>query len=403
MQAGHRLCRKHLAVTPVTNIWPDMSSFLHDRVDSDAILEDIRSIVEIESPSRNVAGVNRVLEAITGFFDGTGAVCERQPTIDALGDILRVRCDPTRNEPGILVLSHMDTVHPLGALAGKLAWRRDGDRVYGPGIYDMKGGLVLAVAAYRRIARARRRTPLPITFLFTPDEELSSPGSRSFIEREARGHRYVLVTEPARDGGKVVTARKGIGVFIICTHGRPAHAGANPDKGRNAIAAMAELVLAIERCNDRARGITTNVGLINGGTARNTVAEDCVIEVDLRFCDRASASEMEARILALASSRPDIETTVTGKITRPPFARDRGVDLVFDQAAGIAKEIGFTLESAALVGGGSDGNFTVDMGIPTLDGLGVDGDGAHTNHEHLEYSSIEPRTRLLQGLMERLE
>jgi glutamate carboxypeptidase len=316
---------------------------------------------------------------------------------------LRVRCDPTRNEPGILVLSHMDTVHPVGTLAGKLPWRREGDRVYGPGIYDMKGGLVLAVAAYRRIARSRRRTPLPITFLFTPDEEVSSPASRSFIEREARGYRYVLVTEPARDGGKIVTARKGIGVFIVRTRGRPAHAGANPDKGRNAIVAMAELALAIEGLNDRARGITTNVGLINGGTARNTVAEDCRIEVDLRFSDSASASEMEAKILALKSSRPDIETTVTGKITRPPFARERSVDLVFDQAAAIAREIGFTLESASPVGGGSDGNFTVAMGIPTLDGLGVDGDGAHTNEEHMKYSSIEPRTRLMQGLMERLQ
>jgi glutamate carboxypeptidase len=380
-----------------------MSSFLHDRVDSDAILEDIRSIVEIESPSRNVEGVNRVLDAIMRFFEGTGAICERQPTISTLGDILRVRCDPTRNEPGILVLSHMDTVHPVGTLAGKLAWRCEGDRVYGPGIYDMKGGLVIAVAAYRRIARARRRTPLPITFLFTPDEELSSPASRSFIEREARGHRYVLVTEPARDGGKIVTARKGIGVFIIRTHGRPAHAGANPDKGRSAIAAMAELVLAIERFNDRPRGITTNVGLINGGTTRNTVAEDCMIEVDLRFCDRPNADEMEAKILALKSARPDVETTVTGKITRPAFARDRGIDVIFDKAAGIANEIGFALASAPLAGGGSDGNFTVAMGIPTLDGLGVDGDGAHTNHEHLLYSSIEPRTRLMQGLMERLQ
>jgi glutamate carboxypeptidase len=155
--------------------------------------------------------------------------------------------------------------------------------------------------------------------------------------------------------------------------------------------------------NDSTRGITTNVGLIEGGTARNTVAEDCTIEVDLRFCDRASGREMEEKIKALKSSRPDIETTVTGKTTRPPFARDRGVDLVFDRAAAIALEIGFTLESAPLVGGGSDGNFTAEMGIPTLDGLGVDGDGAHTNHEHLLFSSITPRTRLLQGLMERLE
>jgi glutamate carboxypeptidase len=200
-----------------------------------------------------------------------------------------------------------------------------------------------------------------------------------------------------------VTARKGVGAFVIRTRGRPAHAGGNPDKGRNAILAMAEIVLAIEDLSDRSRGITTNVGLINGGSARNTVAEDCLIEVDLRFCDRASATDMETKIMALRSSRPDIETTVTGKITRPPFARDQRVDLIFERATAIAREIGFTLESAPLVGGGSDGNFTVEMGIPTLDGLGVDGDGAHTNHEHLLFSSIEPRTRLLQGLMERLE
>ena len=380
-----------------------MPSFLDDRVDSDAILGNIRNIVEIESPSRHAAGVNRVLETIARSFEGTGAASERELTADSFGDILLVRCDPTRNEPGILVLSHMDTVHPVGTLASKLTYRREGDRVYGPGIYDMKGGLMLAVEAFRRIAQARRRTKLPITFLFTPDEELSSPVSRRVIEREARGQRYVLVTEPARDGGKVVTERKGIGVFVIRTRGRPAHAGGDPDKGRNAIVAMAEIVLAISGLNDPRLGITTNVGLIAGGTARNTVAEECMIEVDLRFCDPANASEMEAKLKALKSSRPDIETTVTGKITRPPFVRGRGVDLVFDKAATIAKEIGFNLKRAPRVGGGSDGNFTVAMGIPTLDGLGVDGDGAHTNHEYMLFSSIEPRTRLLQGLMEQLE
>ena len=380
-----------------------MPSFLDDRVDSDAILADIRKLVEIESPSRNAAGVNRVVETIANSFEGTGAACEREPTTDSLGDILRVRCDPTRQEPGVLVLSHMDTVHPVGTLASKLAYRREGDRVYGPGIYDMKGGLMLAVAAFRRIAQEKRRTRLPITFLLTPDEELSSPISRSLIEREARGQRYVLVTEPARASGKVVTERKGIGVFVIRTRGRPAHAGGEPDKGRNAIVAMAEIVLAISGLNDPARGITTNVGLIVGGTARNTVAEECTIEVDLRFCDGASAGEVEARIKALKSSQPDIETTVTGKITRPPFVRDRAVNLLFEKAAAIAKEIGFTLQSSPRVGGGSDGNFTAAMGIPTLDGLGADGDGAHTNDEYMLFSSIEPRTRLLQGLMERLE
>src|SRR5260370_8503458 len=200
-----------------------------------------------------------------------------------------------------------------------------------------------AVAAFRRIAQAGRRTKLPITFLLTPDEELSSPASRSVIEREARGQRYVLVPEPARHGGKIVTERKGIGVCVMRSRGRPAHAGGDPDKGRNAIVAMAEIVLAINALNDPARGITTNVGLIAGGTARNTVAEECMIEVDLRFCDQTSAGEMEARIKALKSSRPDIETSVTGKITRPPFVPGRQLDLVSANAPPIPTQTAFTL------------------------------------------------------------
>jgi glutamate carboxypeptidase len=333
---------------------------------------------------------------------GLDVMIERIPGQDGLADNLVIRNTAVGEGPGILLLSHIDPVHPMGTVNAGLPFRRDGDRLYGPGLYDMKGGAYLALEAFRQVAKARS-AKMPVTYVFTPDEEIGSPTSRKLIEDEARRARYVLVTEPARDGGKIVTARKGVGAFVIRTRGRPAHAGGNPDKGRNAILAMAEIALAIEGLNDRARGITTNVGLIEGGTARNTVAEDCMIEVDLRVCDRASASEMEAKILALRSSRPDIEVTVTGNITRPPFARDRGVDLVFERAAAIAREIGFVLESAPLVGGGSDGNFTVAMGIPTLDGLGVDGDGAHTNHEHLLFSSIEPRTRLLQGLMERLQ
>ena len=179
-----------------------MPSFLDDRVDSDAILGNIRNIVEIESPSRHAAGVNRVLETIARSFEGTGAASERELTAESLGDILLVRCDPTRNEPGILVLSHMDTVHPVGTLASKLTYRREGDRVYGPGIYDMKGGLMLAVEAFRRIAQARRRTKLPITFLFTPDEELSSPVSRRVIERERAAN--VTCSSPSR---RVTAAR----------------------------------------------------------------------------------------------------------------------------------------------------------------------------------------------------
>ena len=371
-------------------------------IDADAVLAMIRRIVEVESPTSDKAGVNRVLDVLAGHFRDTGAMIERLPTPEPYGDMLRVRSDPARQARGILVLAHVDTVHPLGTLAGALPFRRDGDKVFGPGIYDMKGCLILAVAAFQRIVAAGRRTPLPITFLFTPDEEVGSPVSRQTIEDEAEKNRYVLVVEPAREGGKIVTARKGIGRFVIRTKGRPAHAGSAHDKGRNAIRAMAEIILKIEGFTDYTRGITTSCGLIHGGTAANTIPEDCVMEADLRVCDRASADEMVAKFHALTTSVPDVAVSVTGGLNRPPFARDAKIDALFAQAAVIARDIGFELVSYPLAGGGSDGNFTVDRGIATLDGLGVDGADAHTHHEHLLYSSITPRLRLLQGLMETL-
>ena len=255
-----------------------MATFLDCRIDSGAILADIEAIAGIESPTSDVAGVNRVLDVIAGWFAGTGAALERFRIDDRFGDMLRVRCDPERNEPGILVLSHVDTVHPLGTLAEPLPIRRDGNKVYGPGVYDMKGGLVLAVAAYLRLARARTTTPLPVTFLFNPDEEVGSVGSRKHIEAEGDRSRYVLVTEPKRSGGKIVTERKGTGRFVIRTRGRPAHAGAAHHKGKSAIRAMARIILEVEGFTDYARGITTNVGLVSGGTGVNVIPEHCTAQ-----------------------------------------------------------------------------------------------------------------------------
>ena len=371
-------------------------------IDADAVLDMIRRVVEVESPTSDKAGVNRVLDILAGHFQNTGAMIERLPTTDAYGDMLRVRSDPARQARGILVLAHVDTVHPPGTLAGALPYRRAGDKVYGPGIYDMKGCFILAVAAFQRIVNAGRRTPLPVTFLFTPDEEVGSPVSRQMIEDEAVKNKYVLVVEPAREGGKIVTARKGIGRFVIRTKGKPAHAGSAHDKGRNAIRGMAEIILKIEGFTDYARGITTSCGLIHGGTAANTIPEDCVMEADLRVCDRAAADEMVARFHGLTCSNPDVSVQITGGLNRPPFARDEKIDALFKIAHGLAQDIGFELVSYPLAGGGSDGNFTVERGIATLDGLGVDGADAHTHQEHMLYSSIAPRLRLLQGLMETL-
>jgi glutamate carboxypeptidase len=380
-----------------------MASFLDCRIDSSAILADIEAIAAIESPTSDVAGVNRVLDAIAAWFAGTGAAIERFAIDDRFGDMLRVRCNPERNEPGILVLSHVDTVHPLGTLASALPIRREGDKVFGPGIYDMKGGLVLALAAWRGLARAGVRTPLPVTFLFNPDEEVGSVGSRKHIEAEGDRSRYVLVTEPKRAGGRIVTERKGTGRFVIRTRGRPAHAGAAHHKGRSAIRAMARIILEVESFTDYKRGITTNVGLVSGGSGVNVIPEHCTINADLRVTDLAAAAEMQERFRALGAGEADVEVTVTGGLHRPPFVRGPHVEGLFAKADAVAERIGLKLESDGLSGGGSDGNFTAARGIPTLDGLGIDGDGAHTHNEHVLVSSIEPGTRLMQGLMATLE
>ena len=380
-----------------------MPSFLDSRIDSDAILADIERLARIESPTSDIAGVNRVLDVIVGWFEGTGATLERFKPDDRFGDMLRVTCDPGRNEPGILVLSHVDTVHPPGTLAGPLPFHREGDKVYGPGVYDMKGGLVLAIAAFRQLTREKVTRQLPLTFLFNPDEEVGSVGSRKTIEHEGARHRYVLVTEPKRGGGKIVTERKGTGRFVVRAHGRPAHAGAAHHKGKSAIRAMAEVILAIEGFTDYQRGITTNVGLVNGGTGVNVIPEHCTVNADLRVRDLDAAAEMERRFHALKASDAEVEITVTGGIHRPPFVRGPHVNALFAKAVAVAERMGLELQSDGLSGGGSDGNFTAAKGIATLDGLGIDGDGAHTNHEHLLYSSIEPGTRLIRGLMETLE
>ena len=325
-----------------------MPSFLDCRIDADAVLADIEAITRIESPTSDPAGVNRVLDTIAGWFEGTGAVVERFRTDDdRFGDMLRVTCDPGRNEPGILVLSHVDTVHPLGTLAGPLPMRREGNKVYGPGIYDMKGGLVLAIAAFRQLARDKVARQLPLTFLFNPDEEVGSVGSRKAIEQEGARHRYVLVTEPKRGGGKIVTERKGTGRYVVRARGRPSHAGAAHHKGKSAIRAMAEVILQIEGFTDYKRGITTNVGLVSGGTGVNVIPEHCTANADLRVCDLEAAAEMERRFRSLAASDADVEITVTGGIHRPPFVRGPHVEDLYAKAVAVARASASTSRATA--------------------------------------------------------
>lgn len=370
-------------------------------ISAEEIFEGIRDWVAIESPSGDAAAVNRMADHVQAGLARLGAVIDRTPGRDGFGDILKARTQWGGDGPGILVLSHIDTVHPIGMIR-TLRFERQGDVVFGPGIYDMKGGAYLAYYAYQHLVRAGRQTPLPVTFMFVPEEEVGSPTSREMIEAEARKNKYVLVTEPARDGGKIVTSRKGVGRFVVTVEGRPAHAGARHEDGRSAVRALAKLILAVEGMTDYARGITTNVGLITGGTGVNVVPQFASAEVDLRVPDAATGEEMVARILALSTDEPDVQVRVTGGMNRPPYVKDEKIAKLFDHAKMLAAEIGFELQDCPITGGGSDGNFTAAVGVPTLDGLGVDGKGAHTDYEQAYYSSFEPRAKLMLRLLEML-
>jgi glutamate carboxypeptidase len=370
-------------------------------IDVGAMMAGIQRWVEAESPTSDKAAVNRMVDLVQSDVADLSVAIERVPGRDGFADNLIVRNQAAGEGAGIVILSHIDTVHPVGTLRGALPFRRDGDRLYGPGLFDMKGGAFLALEAFRQVAQ-QNSAKLPVTFVFTPDEEVGSPTSRHIIEAEAKRARYVLVTEPARDGGKIVTSRKGVGRFVVKAVGVPAHSGARHQDGRSAIREMARQILAIEGMTDYSRGITTTVGVISGGTAPNVIPQHCHITVDLRVCDVAAGEEFEAKILALEPVDKGVKLEVTGGMNRPPFEKSAAIDVLFRHAQAVARDIGFALDHTEMTGGGSDGNFTAALGVPTLDGLGIDGDGAHTEWEHGLISSIEPRTRLMRGLLETL-
>jgi glutamate carboxypeptidase len=305
-----------------------------------------------------------------------------------------------RDEPGILVLSHLDTVHPLGFIE-RLPFRVKGDVAFGPGIYDMKGGAYLAYHAFRLICASKGAgSPLGVTQLYVSDEEIGSPTSRALIEAEGRKAKYVLVTEPARDGGKIVTGRKGVARFEIFVHGVPAHAGTRPEDGRSAIRELGNIIQTLEAMNDIKRGVTVNVGVVRGGTKPNVIAEEAYAEVDMRVPTIADADDLVPKILNLKSRTEGVSVKVTGELNRPPYEKGNAGAALYEHAKTLAAEIGFDLVDSA-TGGGSDGNFTAPY-TATLDGLGVDGKGAHTHYEQLYISSIEPRARLLHRLYQTL-
>ena len=370
-------------------------------VDGDEILDGVLRWVDVESPSHDPDAVNHMADHVEEGLAMIGLKVERTPGWDGYGDILKART-PWGEEPGILVLSHIDTVHALGTKNGVNPIRREGDKVYGPGIYDMKAGAYIAFYAIRHIIRQGKETPLPVTFMYIPEEEVGSPTSRDMIVEEAKKNKYVLVTEPAREGGKIVTARNGRLEYEITVTGRPSHAGARHMDGRNAIKEMAHQIIKLEELTDYSRNLTCSVGTIVGGTMTNVVPSECSATVDIRVPDMETAEEVMAIVEGLETEDPDCLMTVKGGIDRPPYDKFDGIAALFEHAKKVAAEIGFELKDLK-TGGGSDGNFTGALGIPTLDGLGADGHGAHSFNEYIFFSSLEERTRLMIGLMETLE
>lgn len=371
-------------------------------IDVAALIAELQRWVEIETPTRDAGAVNDLVDVVEVSARARGFVVARIAGPHGTGDALVARSPRPTDDPrkSILVLCHLDTVHALGTLAGPLPLRRDGDQLFGPGIYDMKAGALMALTAAELATKAGTR--LPIDVVFTADEETGSHASRDLIETLAARAAYALVVEPARDGGKIVVARKGVGMFDVIVSGRAAHAGTRPQDGRSAIRAAARLVLDLETMNDAARGVSVTVGTIRGGTGRNTVPAECHLEVDVRVPDAATAETVFSAISGWKPAVSGVTATFRGGLNRPPFAQSAACKALFDKAAVIAGDLGFELEGVS-TGGGSDGNFTAALGVPTLDGLGADGAGAHTFDEHIFVSSLAPRTALLANLLATLD
>jgi glutamate carboxypeptidase len=367
------------------------------------MLAEIRDWVLHESPTDAPERVSALAARIGAEIAAAGALAEIIPGRDGRGDHLLVRSpwghEGHANNSGILVLSHLDTVHAVGELA-RNPYRVEGDSAFGPGIYDMKGGAYLAHHALRELLREGRRTTLPITHLYVSDEEVGTQTAKDLIETLAASAKYVLVTEPAREGGKIVVARKGTARFDLVIHGRPAHSGSRHQDGRSAIRELARQILVLEGFTDYDRGVTVNVGVVAGGTRANVVAEHARAEIDMRVASPAQADEMVPRVLGLVPHDPDVTLSVTGGMNRPPYEKDARIEVLFQHARGLAAELGIDLVGLK-TGGGSDGNFTAHV-APTLDGLGVDGKGGHTGHEQIYVSSIAPRGRLMYRLFETL-
>lgn len=375
--------------------WDGLAMPQTQQAGSETLLAELQGWVEIETPTTDPAAVNRLIDVAEAGLAEAGAALTRIPGRDGYGDNLLART-PGAGKP-IAIIGHLDTVWSHGTL-GAMPFRIEGDLAYGPGIYDMKAGSFLAFNAVRSILRHGTPTRRPITLLLTPDEEVGSPTSRGLIEQEGVASACVLIMEPAAADGACVTARKGVGRFDMRITGRGAHSGGNFPDGASAIVELARQIERIHGMVDLDAGITLNVAPVWGGARPNVIAAEAGCEIDLRVPTVDAGERMERALLELAPFDPRCTIVVSGGMNRPPMAETPATLGLYEQARAQAEQAGFGIRKQHR-GGGSDGNFTAALGVPTLDGLGCPGAGAHASHEHIQWRQLAPRAAMVAGLL----
>jgi glutamate carboxypeptidase len=373
----------------------DRLAYFNER--RDQIVSTIRELVEIESPSDNKAAVDRLSEAVAQKFSQLGGEVRLHPAKN-FGNHLQVNFAGQSAKP-VLLLGHYDTVYPLGTLA-TMPCRAVDNRLTGPGVLDMKSGIALMLYALEALQAWHGGLPRPVTVLLVSDEEVGSDSSRAITESLAKKAAAVLVLEPSYGfEGAVKTARKGVGDYLVKVTGKASHAGLDFQKGVNAILELARQIEKISGFTDLKKGLTVNVGIVSGGSRTNVVPAEAAAQVDVRIARTKDAAGIDQKMRSLRPFNRKCKIAITGGINRPPMERTAGVAALYAQASAIVRDLGWKLGEAA-VGGGSDGNFTAGLGIPTLDGLGGVGDGAHAAHEHILISELPRRAALIAGLIE---
>ena len=364
----------------------------------DWLVETTTALAALESPTPDKAAVDRCGREVARRMEALGAAVDVVPS-STTGDHLRAAFGSGADQ--ILLLGHIDTVWPVGQIE-RMPIRREGDRLYGPGVFDMKAGIAIGMLAAAAVTRTEAGLGRRVVLLLTADEERGSGSSRALVEAEARRSDAVCVLEPALPGGALKTRRKGAGEFELAIRGVSAHAGLEPEKGASAISELAAQIGALDALADPARGVTVNVGLVEGGSRPNVVAENARAVVDVRVQTAEDARRIGAAIRQLQPRDRRISLALSGGFSRPPLERTTGVARLYGMARDVARALGRDLREGA-AGGGSDGNFTAALGVPTLDGLGAVGDGAHALHEHVDVAQMPWRAALVAGLLRRID